>query len=117
MSNTAAPSDPLMPAKIVYICYAVGFIFPVAALGGLIFAYISRGKNPVADSHLTFQIQTFFLGLLFLAIAFVTAFVIIGWFVGLAWAIWAIIRLITGFLLLNDGKPITGTKTLGAVAV
>lgn len=106
----------LMPAKIVYGLFAIGYIVALTTLAGVIYAYLSRGKDAVLDSHLQFQIRTFWISLALAVLAFVTMFVGVGLLVWAFLAVWGLIRVISGFLLANDGKPITGTKYLGVMA-
>ncbi len=114
---TQSSSDPLMPAKITYGLYGVGFFLPLLTIAGVIFAYVSKGKNPVLDTHLIHLIRTFWIGLAIAVAGFITSFILIGFLVLLGGALWMIVRLITGLLLVLDGKPVTGTTTLGMVAV
>ena len=111
---TAAPD--LMPAKIVYGLYAVGYVVALTTLVGVVYAYVARGRDPVLDSHLTFQIRTFWISLAIAVLAVVTMIVGVGFLIWAFLAIWGLIRVISGFLLANDGKPITGTKHLGIMA-
>jgi len=109
-------TDPLMPAKIVYGLYALGYVIGITSLAGVIYAYVTRGKDALLDTHLSFQIQTFWISLLLGIVGFITMFVGVGFLVFLFLLVWGLTRIITGFVLANDGKPITGTKYLGIVA-
>lgn len=106
----------LTPVKIVYGLYAIGYVVGLTTLVGVVYAYISRGKDAVLDSHLQFQIRTFWISLAIALLAFVTMMVGIGFLVWAFLAIWGLIRVISGFLLANDGKPVTGTKHWGIMA-
>jgi uncharacterized membrane protein len=106
----------LTPAKIVYGLYAVGYAVAITALAGVVYAYFSRGRDELLDSHLTFQIRTFWISLAIGLLALVTMVVGIGFLIWAFLAVWGLIRVISGFLLANDGKPITGTKYLGMMA-
>lgn len=90
---------------------------PLAALAGLIYAYIERGKTPLLDSHLSFQIATFWWGLGFIIVGFVLAFVLIGFLVWVFWVVWLIVRLITGYQLAQAARPISGTELFGMKAI
>lgn len=102
-----------MPAKIVYGLYAVSYMVGITGLAGVIYAYLSRGKGPVLDSHLTFLIRTFWLSLLLAIIAFVTVVFVVGFVLFLLLVVWGVTRIISGFALAYEGKPITGTKHFG----
>ena len=115
MPDTHTTND-LMPAKIIYGLYAVGYLVALTTLAGVVYAYLSRGKNVVLDTHLRFQIRTFWISLLLAVIGMVTMMVGIGFLVWAFLAVWGLIRVVSGFLLANDGKPISGTKYWGVMA-
>ncbi len=110
------PAPDLTPAKIVYGLYAVGYAVAITALAGVVYAYLSRGRDPLLDSHLTFQIRTFWISLAIALLAMVTMIVGIGFLIWAFLAVWGLIRVISGFLLANDGKPVSGTKYWGMMA-
>lgn len=112
-----APKDPLLPAKIVYGLYAVGYFVGITSLAGLIYAYISRGKDTVADSHFTFQIRTFWIGFAIGLVALLSMTIGIGFLIWIFLIVWGLTRVISGFVLANDGRPITGSKYAGVLAV
>ncbi len=115
--NAPGHGKALQPAIIVYVLYGVGVVVPFAALAGVVYAYVERGKDPVLDSHLTFQIRTFWWGLLWVVAAFILMFVLVGFLVGLVWLVWLAVRIITGIQLAQDNKPVTGTEAMGFKAV
>lgn len=113
----SSSKDPLMPPKIVYGLYALGYFVGITSLAGVIYAYLSKGQHTLADSHLLFQIRTFWISLAIALVGLVTAFIGIGILVFVFLLVWGLTRIISGFLLLNDGKPITGTKYAGMLAI
>lgn len=117
MTMTDPQSAPdLTPAKIVYGLYALGYAIAITTLAGVVYAYLARGKNALLDSHLTFQIRTFWISLAIAFLALITMMVGIGFLIWAFLAVWGLIRVISGFLLAHDGKPITGTKYWGMMA-
>lgn len=102
--------------KIIYILYLVGLVLPIVALGGLVYAYLSRGKDADADTHLTFQIRMFWWGLLIAIVGTALSVVLIGWAVLLAWIVWVLTRCITGLKLASASQPITEVGPLGFTA-
>lgn len=116
MTPDTHTTNDLMPAKIIYGLYAVGYLVALTTLAGVVYAYLSRGKNAVLDTHLRFQIRTFWISLLLAVIGMVTMLVGIGFLVWAFLAVWGLIRVVSGFLLANDGKPISGTKYWGVMA-
>ncbi|MEO0989423.1 MAG: hypothetical protein AAFX00_00575 [Pseudomonadota bacterium] len=114
--SSPAPSDPLLNVKIVYGLYAVGYFVGLTSIVGVIYAYISRGKSDVADTHLTFQIRTFWISLAVAIVGLLTTIVVVGFFILIGLFVWGLVRIISGFVLANDGKPVSGTKFMGALA-
>jgi uncharacterized membrane protein len=114
--DLSTPKNDLMPAKVIYGLYAVGYIVAVTSIAGVVYAYMSRGKSEVLDTHLRFQIRTFWLSLLLAVLGMLTMIIGIGFLIWGFLAIWGLIRVISGFLLANDGKPISGTKYWGVMA-
>ena len=124
----AATSPPVSGALLAYglfgVAAVVGLIssgFHLAAplmglvgIAGLIVAYVKRGEaeGTWIASHLTWLIRTFWFSLLWGAIGMVFAVTIIGLVIAIPlWAvasIWVIYRVIRGYLLFNDSKPIPG---------
>lgn len=109
--------QPLQPAIIIYVLFGAGVVVPFAALAGVVYAYVERGKDPVLDTHLNFQIRTFWWGLLMMVVGFILAFILVGFAVLLFWLIWLAIRVITGIQLAQANQPITAVETFGLKAV
>jgi uncharacterized membrane protein len=87
----------------VYILYIIGFFTGLTALIGVILAHMnSNDADPIVASHSRYQVRTFWWGLLWLFIGGLTSFIVIGWFVLLAWFIWTVIRIVKGFNALNQ---------------
>ncbi|MDB6178863.1 hypothetical protein PAF17_15310 [Paracoccus sp. Z330] len=103
-------------AKIIYGLFAIGYILVVTALAGVVYAYLSRGRDAVLDSHLTFQIRTFWISLGIGMLALITSVIGIGFLIWAFLAVWGAIRVISGFLLANEGKPLSGTRHWGMMA-
>ena len=119
-SETRQP--PATGALVAYILFGIAALVGFAGHGflslvgivGVIVAYVSRGdlRGTWAESHLTWLIRTFWWSLLWDAIGvlllMVTLFLAypIAWVIWVATAIWVIYRVVRGFLLFNDRKPI-----------
>src|SRR5262249_46468814 len=76
-AGPAAPQPPLISSYglvlTVYILYLVGFLTGITFLVGVIIAYLQRGKtDSVCESHIQFQITTFWIGLLFFLVGLLT---------------------------------------------
>ena len=73
-SAVTSTGDNMDGPKLVYILYFIGFVVGITAIAGLIVAYLKRGEaGPNATTHFTFQIRTFWIGLLFSIIGAVTS--------------------------------------------
>lgn len=84
---------------IAYICYAVGIIIGVTSLVGLIIAYMQRGAaaGTWRESHYTWLIRTFWIGLLYAVISGALTTILIGGLMLIAVLIWYIIRIVKGW--------------------
>jgi uncharacterized membrane protein len=115
-AGPVAPQPPLISnyglALAVYVLYLVGFFTGITVFVGVIIAYLQRGKTDrVCESHIEFQIRTFWIGLLYLFVGLLTLHFGVGILVLIWWAVWALIRCVKGLLVLNNGQPITDPKS------
>ncbi len=94
-------------AQLVYILQAVGFFIGITWIVGAIVNYVKRDdvRGTLAQSHFDWQIRTFWGSLAGWIVGAITALVLIGWLILLAVGIWAIYRVVKGWLALNDGRP------------
>ena len=137
MSDTQAPAA-VPPASlitatlIVYILFGAAAVIaivshgfpPISPLGGIvgivgiIMAYVKRGEatGTWLASHYRWLIRTFWFSLLWgligLCAFLILAIVLIGFIIGpviwIATALWVIYRIIRGYLLFNESKPVPG---------
>lgn len=99
--------DGSTPVKIVYVLYLLFFFAGLTPVIGVIVAYIYRDDAPDwLRSHYTFQIRTFWFGLLWSAIGTVLAIVLIGWLILLVVAIWWIVRCIKGLKAVSEQRGV-----------
>ncbi len=83
--------------NIIYILYLASLIFGVTAVIGVIMAYVNYRDAPEwLGTHYDFQIRTFWIGLVYLAICLVTLFAGIGFLLILLWYVWIIVRCARG---------------------
>ncbi len=100
---------------VVYGLLGLGLLlgwFP--AIIGVILNYVKQEdvQGSWLESHFRWQIRTFWWGLLWAVIGFITWLIFIGWFILIADAVWILYRVIKGWLNLNDNKPMPGASTL-----
>ena len=132
-TSAPAPAASLITATlVVYGLFGLAAVIalashgfpPMAPLGGIagivaiIVAYVKRGDaaGTWLASHYRWLIRTFWFSLLWgligLVLFLMLAIVIIGFFVGpviwIATSIWVLYRLIHGYFLFKDSKPIPG---------
>ncbi|MEM9104738.1 MAG: DUF4870 domain-containing protein [Pseudomonadota bacterium] len=99
-------------AQLVYILYLVGLMLGFTAIIGMVMAYMNRGNSEDwIDSHYTYAIRTFWIGILYSIISFVTAFVLIGFLLAIATMIWFIIRCVKGLQALTRKEPVNNVES------
>jgi uncharacterized membrane protein len=121
-ATTEARQPPATGALVAYILFGIAALVGFAGHGflslvgivGVVVAYVTRGdlRGTWAESHLTWLIRTFWWSLLWdvtgILLLMVTLFLAypIAWVIWVATAIWVIYRVIRGFLLFTDRRPI-----------
>ncbi|MEM1377520.1 MAG: hypothetical protein AAGG69_09040 [Pseudomonadota bacterium] len=100
-------------AQLIYFLFFASIVLTaIPAIVGVVFAYMNRGKvGGFIDSHYTWLIRTFWIGLLFSLISVVLLFIGIGFLLGIAVLVWLIIRLVKGIQILGRGESIPNTQT------
>ncbi|TIS11267.1 MAG: hypothetical protein E5X09_13515, partial [Mesorhizobium sp.] len=94
-------------ALVIYILYLASLVVGVTGIIGFVLAYINRGKaGGYVESHYTFLIRTFWIGLLYALISVVLMMLAIGFLLMFAVAVWFIVRCILGLQALQRGEPI-----------
>jgi uncharacterized membrane protein len=98
--------------SLVYYLYLSSIVLGVTAIVGLIIAYINRaGDADWLDSHYTYQIRTFWIGLLYAAIGLVLTFAVIGLLVLLFVLIWWVVRCVKGLKWAGSRAPVPQPDT------
>jgi uncharacterized membrane protein len=116
MTMTSEIRPPAIPGPVVsddalamsvYILYGIGYFTGISALIGVVIAHSKvDDTDPVLRSHYQFQIRTFWIGLLYITIGFALAIVLIGIPILIWWFVWSLIRIVKGFIAINEHKPI-----------
>ncbi len=109
--RAVAPKQPLISnyglVLTVYVLYLAGFLTGISVIIGVIIAYLVRDEtDEICRSHFQFQISTFWIGLVYVLVGFLTIHIVIGGFILIWWTIWTLIRCVKGLLLLNKGSAI-----------
>jgi uncharacterized membrane protein len=92
---------------VVYALQAAGFFVGLTWIVAIVMNYVKREDvaGTLLESHFTWQIRTFWFGLLWGVVGAILMLILIGWLVWIAAGIWIIYRIVKGWLNLNDGKP------------
>lgn len=112
-ATPAGPDSARTIATVVYALQAAAVFMGITALVAVIINYVKRPDvtDTWLESHFRWQIRTFWFGLLWGLIGFVTGVIVIGYFVWLALLVWWIYRVVKGWLYLADGKPLYADPT------
>jgi uncharacterized membrane protein len=94
---------------IIYILYAASLFVGVTGIVAIVINYVKRDdvQGTLYESHFTWQIRTFWWGLLWTAIGVATIWLLVGFAILFANFVWCIYRIVKGFLNWNDSKPMT----------
>ena len=122
INQTPPPQTPrqtdrwLEPGKtnvqVVYFLYIAGMFIGISALIGIVIAYINRGKaGGWVESHYTWQIRTFWIGLLYSFVSVLLMIVAIGFVLIFAVAIWVIVRCVLGLQAANRDEPVKNPES------
>jgi uncharacterized membrane protein len=94
---------------VVYALQVLSVFVGITAIVGVIINYIKRedAAGTLYESHFDWQIRTFWWALVWSIVGFVLLFAfglgLLVWFVA---GIWALYRVIKGFIKLNDNQPV-----------
>jgi len=99
-------------AQVIYILYLASLVVGVTMIVGVVLAYINRGKTGgFVESHYTFLIRTFWIGLLYGLISVVLFFVFIGVLLMFVVLVWFIARCVLGLQALLRGEAIKNPES------
>ena len=122
INQTPPPQTPrqtdrwLEPGKtnvqVVYFLYIAGMFIGISALIGIVIAYINRGKaGGWVEMHYTWQIRTFWIGLLYSFVSVLLMIVGIDFVLMFAVAIWVIVRCVLGLQAANRDEPVRNPES------
>ena len=98
--------------QVVYFLYIAGMFIGISALIGIVIAYINRGKaGGWVETHYTWQIRTFWIGLLYSFVSVLLMIVAIGFVLIFAVAIWVIVRCVLGLQAANRDEPVKNPES------
>jgi len=117
MTETLPPQPALPPpnaplnderqmAFVVYLCYLGSFVVQPLSLVGVVLAYVHRDAAPDwLKAHYTYQIRTFWIGLLYLAASVLLCLLVVGFVLLLACMAWYVIRCALGIDRILKREP------------
>ena len=122
INQTPPPQTPrqtdrwLEPGKtnvqVVYFLYIAGMFIGISALVGIVIAYINRGKaGGWVETHYTWQIRSFWIGLLYSFVSVLLMIVAIGFVLIFAVAVWVIVRCVLGLQAANRDEPVRNPES------
>jgi len=108
MSNEISEAEIKKLTYVVYILQALSFVFLITAVAGIIINYIKEDdvKGSWLESHFEWQKRTFWYGLLWMVLGFLSFFLLIQWVILPIVAIWLVYRIAKGWIYLVDGKEL-----------
>ncbi|MBW7835873.1 MAG: hypothetical protein H3C28_04485 [Sphingomonadales bacterium] len=99
---------------VAYIAYLIGLISGgLGSLVGVVIAYLKRDDEVGTwrESHYIWLIRTFWIGLFYAAIGFLTLIILIGKIILFATVVWFIVRLIKGWVAYGKEMPIDNAES------
>ncbi|MCC5859855.1 MAG: hypothetical protein JJT90_16975 [Ectothiorhodospiraceae bacterium] len=97
----------------VYLLFLLGMLMVVTVPPGVLIAHLARRRAPDwIRSHYTFQLRTFWLGLLVLVPGILLAVNLLGYLLIAVWVVWVIARCAVGVSRLADGRAIPEPRGL-----
>ncbi len=92
---------------VVYGLQAAGFFVGLTWIVAVVINYVKKEEaaGTWLESHVRWQIRTFWFGLLWGVIGCVLVFVLVGFAILFADAVWILYRIVKGWLNLNDNRP------------
>jgi len=116
MTELTSTEDTLRSNKnltwAIYGLYAASFLVGITSIVAIILNYVKRGDvaGTYLESHFTWQIRTFWIGVIVAIVGALLMLVLVGWLVWLADMVWVIYRLVVGGLKLSESQPIVEGK-------
>lgn len=90
-------------AKIIYVLYLIGLLNGLTAVIGVVMAYIYKDGAPEwLRTHYELQIRTFWMAVLYCAIAGLLTLILIGFLLFFVIAVWWIVRCVKGLKHLDQ---------------
>jgi uncharacterized membrane protein len=92
---------------LVYALQAISLLVGVTLIAAVIIDYLRRDQaaGTWLESHVTWQIRTFWWSLAWCILGVATAALLVGFLILAASAVWFVYRIVKGWSELNEGRP------------
>ncbi|HWK67519.1 MAG TPA: DUF4870 domain-containing protein [Rhizobiaceae bacterium] len=98
--------------QVIYVLYLAGLVIGVSVLIGAVIAYVNRGKaGGWVETHYTWAIRTFWIGIAYAVVSFILMLAAIGFLLLFATAVWFIVRCIIGLQAAGRGEAIKNPES------
>lgn len=112
MSNLIEKTNTIPTAKVIYILLIVSTLVWLTGIIGLIMAYVFKDESSDwLQTHYRFQIRTFWIGLLYVALGFITLSINVGYFILLFTFVWMIVRCTKGLKQLENKQAVNNLES------
>ena len=93
---------------LVYALQAASIVVGVTLIGGVVIDYLKRDEaaGTWLESHIRWQIRTFWWTIVWSVLGFVLAIVLVGFLIWIAAAVWFVYRVAKGWVELRAGRPV-----------
>ena len=93
--------------QVIYVLYLASFVIGITAIVGIVIAHLNRGKaGGWIETHYTWAIRTFWIGVLGGFVSLLLMIVGIGFLLALAMGIWVVVRCVVGLQAVGRREPI-----------
>lgn len=91
---------------IIYFLQALGYVTLLPVIIAIVLNYIRLDdvRNTWLESHFRWQIKTFWFFMVWFILGSITLLIGVGWLILIATYIWAVYRIIKGWLRLSENK-------------
>lgn len=99
-------------AMTVYVLFLMGIMMVVTAPLGVLIAHLrQRHAEEWVQSHFVFQIRTFWLSVVILAVGLALAMYLLGYLIITLWMVWSVGRAANGIRYLLDDQPMPAPRS------
>jgi len=111
--HQGAPNKDRRTAILIYVLQFIGLISGgIAGIIAVVIAHVKSGTvGATYQTHLDYQMRTFWYGLAIAIVGGILTIILIGWLILVFWWVWTLIRTVKGFVAANDDRPMEAPHT------